>query len=143
MYPYQQMYQQPMQYQQSQQQTGGQNMQIQNGGYVTVRNEEQARNYPVAPGSSLTFFNETEPYCYKKTMSFSPLDHPIFEKYKIVKEEITEPAPPAQERKDPEWRPEIDFICDRIDKLEEELKAIKAKSRPVPRKKEDVKDDSE
>lgn len=143
MYQYQQMYQQPMQFQQPQQQAGGQNMQIQNGGYVTVRNEEQARNYPVAPGSSLTFFNETEPYCYKKTMSFSPLDHPVFERYKIVKEEIAEPAPPAPGEQDPEWRAEIDSIFERIDKLEEELKVLRSKNRPVPRKKEDVKDDSE
>lgn len=142
MYQYQQMYQQPMQFQQPQQ-SSGQNMQIQNGGYVTVRNEEQARNYPVAPGSSLTFFNETEPYCYKKTMSFSPLDHPIFERYRIVKEEIAEAAPPAEKSPDPEWRAEIDSIYAMIDKLEEELKVIKTKNRPTPRKKEDVKDDSE
>lgn len=143
MYPYQQMYQQPMQFQQTQPQSGGQNMQIQNGGYVTVRNEEQARNYPVAPGSSLTFFNETEPYCYKKTMSFSPLDHPVFERYKIVKEEIAEAAPAPEQMPDPEWRAEIDSIYDRIGQLEEELKVIKTKIRPTPRKKEDVKDDSE
>ena len=142
MYQYQQMYQQPMQFQQPQQ-SSGQNMQIQNGGYVTVRNEEQARNYPVAPGSSLTFLNETEPYCYKKTMSFSPLDHPIFERYRIVKEEIAEAAPPAEKSPDPEWRAEIDSIYAMIDKLEEELKVIKTKNRPTPRKKEDVKDDSE
>lgn len=143
MYPYQQMYQQPMQFQQTQQQSGGQNMQIQNGGYVTVRNEEQARNYPVAPGSSLTFFNETEPYCYKKTMSFSPLDHPVFERYKIVKEEIAEAEPVPEQMPDPEWRDEIDSIYARIAAMEEELKAIKAKPRTATKRKEDAKDDSE
>lgn len=70
-YPYQQ--QQPMQ--------------IQNGGLVTVRGIEEARNYPVAPGNSVTFKDETSPYVYTKTQGFSQLDRPVFEKYRLVKEE--------------------------------------------------------
>lgn len=61
--------------------------QIQNGGFVAVPNEETARNYPVAPGTSITFKNENAPYVYTKTMGFSQLDRPIFEKFKLVKEE--------------------------------------------------------
>ena len=62
--------------------------QIQNGGFVSVRSESEARNYPVAIGNSVTFKDETEPYVYTKTMGFSQLDRPIFEKYKLVKEEV-------------------------------------------------------
>jgi hypothetical protein len=62
--------------------------QIQNGGFISVRSETEARNYPVAPGNSVTFFDETVRYCYTKT-SLSQLEAPRFEKYKLVKEEET------------------------------------------------------
>lgn len=89
-YPYsnpyiQQPYQAPVQYQAPFQQQ--QQQQIQNGGFISVRNESEARGYPVAPGNSITFKDETAPYVYTKTMGFSQLDQPIFEKYKLVKEE--------------------------------------------------------
>lgn len=61
---------------------------IQNSGFVSVRSEVEARNYPVAPGNSITFKDETAPYVYTKTMGFSQLDRPNFEKYKLVKEDI-------------------------------------------------------
>lgn len=64
--------------------------QIQNGGFVSVASEDDARKYPVAPGNSVTFKNENAPYVYTKTMGFSQLDRPLFEKYRLVKEEDNE-----------------------------------------------------
>lgn len=61
--------------------------QIQNGGFVSVRSEQEARNYPIAPGNSVTFKDENQPFVYVKTMGFSQLDRPRFEKYRLVKEE--------------------------------------------------------
>lgn len=61
--------------------------QIQNGGFISVPGIDAARNYPVAPGNSVTFKDENAPYVYTKTMGFSPLDRPIFEKFRLVKEE--------------------------------------------------------
>ena len=61
--------------------------QAQTSGFVSVRSEEEARNYPVAYGNSVTFKDENAPYIYTKTMGFSQLDRPIFDKYKLVKEE--------------------------------------------------------
>lgn len=91
-YPYnnpyiQQSYQVPIQYQVPFQQQQQQQQQIQNSGIISVRNEGEARSYPVAPGNSITFKDETAPYIYTKTMGFSQLDQPIFEKYKLFKEE--------------------------------------------------------
>lgn len=78
-YPYNQPnFQMPMQQQAPQ---------IQTNGLISVRTEEEARNYPIGYGNSVTFKNETEPYIYTKTMGFSQLDRPIFEKFKLVKEE--------------------------------------------------------
>lgn len=67
---------------------------IQNSGFVSVPSEVVARNYPVAPGNSVTFIDENAPYCYTKTMGFSQLDRPKFEKFKLVKEE--EPLQPPE-----------------------------------------------
>ena len=55
--------------------------------FITVRSEAEARNYPVAYGNSVTFKDETAPYVYSKTMGFSQLDKPVFEKYRLIKEE--------------------------------------------------------
>ena len=98
--PYQQYqpnFQQQMQnqsnYQQSQQPI---QQQIQNGGFVSVHNENEARNYPIAPGNSVTFKDENAPYVYTKTQGFSQLDRPVFEKYRLVKEEEYQPQQVAQ-----------------------------------------------
>lgn len=73
-----------------------QNQQIQNGGFVSVHNENEARNYPIAPGNSVTFKDENAPYVYTKTQGFSQLDRPVFEKYRLVKEEEYQPQQVAQ-----------------------------------------------
>lgn len=67
-------------------------LQIQSSGLVSVRNIDEAMNYPVEPGKSITFKDETAPYIYTKTMGFSQLDRPIFEKYRLIKEETHEPV---------------------------------------------------
>ena len=58
--------------------------------FVLVRNEMEARNYPVAYGNSVTFKDETAPYVYSKTMGFSQLDKPMLEKYRLIEEEAEE-----------------------------------------------------
>lgn len=78
-----QMMQQPMQQQQ---------YPVVQSGFVRVRNENEARMYPVQPGCSITFVDESIPYCYTKTVNMGQLDRPIFEKYRLVKEDDA-PAP--------------------------------------------------
>ena len=87
MFPqYPQNYPQNYQFNQPQAQQAPQQMQIQNGGFVSIRGEQEARNFPVQIGTSVTFKDETAPYIYTKTMGFSQLDIPKFEKFKLVKE---------------------------------------------------------
>lgn len=115
---------QPYQMPQIQQQP----QQIQNGGYMTVRSEDEARNYPIALGNSMTFFNEREPYCYKKTMGFSPLDRPTFERYRIIKEESPDiqeiPNTQTNTHKDDKSlniskiQNDMNILSERIDRLE-------------------------
>lgn len=88
--------------------------QIQNSGFVSVPSETVARNYPVAPGNSVTFIDENAPYCYTKTMGFSQLDRPRFEKFRLVKEE--EAAQPTQASTDAQ---KVDYA------LKSELQSLK------------------
>ena len=134
--PYQQYqpnFQQQMQnqsnYQQSQQPI---QQQIQNGGFVSVHNENEARNYPIAPGNSVTFKDENAPYVYTKTQGFSQLDRPVFEKYRLVKEEEYQPqqvaqnAPTSAEKT--EQASNIDYAKkDEITALWSEIEALKSK----------------
>ena len=108
MYPYQyQMFQQPV-IPQQQQITPS---------VVSVRSMQEAQNYPVAPGNSVMFRDENAPYVYTKTMGYSQLDRPTFERYRLVKEEITEPAqvPVTADRT------EIEQIRAEIERIKQEL----------------------
>ena len=89
--------------------------QIQNGGFVSVRSEEEARNYPVAIGNSVTFHDETSAHVYTKTMGCSQFDRPVFKKYKLVEEDVEEDLA------------EIDSVKTDIKKLWSEINALKRK----------------
>lgn len=56
-------------------------------GFIDVRNEQEARNYPIAPGNGLRFHNINEPYIYEKIMGFSQFEQPTFTKYRLVRED--------------------------------------------------------
>lgn len=103
--------------------------QIQNGGFLTAPSEEYARNYPVALGNSVTFKDEHAPYVYTKTMGFSQLDSPKFEKYKLIKEDAENPpivpVEPAQDNK---------VINDTLDDLKAEIEAVKQDIKSIKEK---------
>lgn len=128
--PYYQQQLQQMQQQQVQQQ-----QQALNGGYVTVRSEEEARAYPVAQGASVTFFNETEPFCYKKSAGTSPLDPPTFEIYKILKVESPKQQNPSVNTPK-EQRLENDPIFDEIAVLKKQVAELQDKYNELIAKKE-------
>lgn len=89
----------------------------QNAGFLSVRSEAEARNYPVAYGNSVTFKDETAPFIYTKTMGFSQLDRPTFEKYRIVKED----TPVDQPEKTEEPKVEIKDHTEEIERLKSDL----------------------
>lgn len=142
--PYQSNYYQPQQQMPVQAQP-----QIQNGGFVSVRNEAEARNYPIAIGTSVTFKDENAPYIYNKTMGFSQLDAPRFDKYRLVKEDTAEKPQEVQN-----GALDNSLIENTINDLKREIEALwteievlkkKANNKPIPatKKKEIVSDDSE
>lgn len=93
MNPYAQMamqqYQQNMQMQQPQ-------PQAQSNAIIHVPSEEVARRWDVAPNSSVTFIDDSKPYCYTKSMGMSMLEAPVFKRFKLVEE--TEPVPASDEQ---------------------------------------------
>lgn len=102
---------------------------IQNGGFVSVTSEEEARRYPVAPGNSVTFKNENAPYVYTKTMGFSQLDRPLFEIYRLVKEEdtlnqISENKKSDDENKEYLSQEDLDPLVKDIKNIQTKIKTI-------------------
>lgn len=141
--PYPQYYQQ-MQSMQSMSQPQMQQQlsipQISNG-FISVRSEIEARNYPVGLGNSVTFKDENAPYVYTKTMGFSQLETPRFEKYKLVKEE-----PVLTQEDTSNSKIDISSMEEDIETLKREIEALKRevfKSTPQRKKKEVTDNDTE
>lgn len=128
-YQNQPMYPVPQQMNQAQiqQQSPLQQMpqQMQSGGFMSVRTEQEARNYPVAPGNVITFKIENQPYVCEKAQGFSQLEGPVFNKYRLVKEEEVIEQEPV---KTPENSLEKD-----IEYLKEEVRLLKEKIYAKPK----------
>ena len=95
---------------------------VQSCGLVNVRSAQEAFNYPVAPGASVTMKDETAPYIYVKTRGFSQLEEPVFEQFQLVKvdnsQKVAEPAQTAS----PEYALKSDLAA-----LQEEIDLLKKK----------------
>lgn len=135
--------QQPAQMPGAGQQAQAQQPAIQQSGFVLVQSEQEARAYPVAPGNSITFKDESGPFCYVKTMSFNQLDRPVFERYRLVKEDApseTREAPTMHEQLAPTknttyaTKDDLAELWDELDALKEKLKAQAEKKTVKARK---------
>lgn len=113
-----------------------QQLQIQNGGFVSVRSAQEAFNYPVALGNSVTFKDETAPFIYVKTRGFSQLEEPVFEQFQLVKVNTTQKASEtpvqaieAREGNDTGYALKSDTaaLWDEIEALKKRLSELKAK----------------
>lgn len=60
--------------------------QAQNNTIIHVPSEEVARRWDVAPNSSVTFIDDSKPYCYTKSMGMSMLEAPVFKRFRLVEE---------------------------------------------------------
>lgn len=136
------MMQQNQQMQQAQQNQPVQQPTIQQSGFVLVPSEQEARNYPVAPGNSITFKDENAPYCYVKTMGFNQLDRPTFERYRLVKEDspvAAQNAPTSADStegsKDTAYalKSDLGAIWSELDAIKEKLK-VQAEKKPAKKK---------
>ena len=100
--------------------------QTQNSGCVFVRNEQEARNYPVAYGNSVVFRDENAPCIYVKTMGFSQSDRPMFEKYVRAQETPQNASQtPAVNESD---TVDMEKLQKEIEAIRSELEALKKKT---------------
>ena len=143
MYPYQPMYQQQMPFQQQAQpqQANNQTMQIQNGGFVPIRDENMVYSYPVEYGKCVTFKVEGQPIVLEKSMGFSQLEAPKIKRYRLVEEETTVNEQ-VNDLPEPEWKSEISDVQGKISALEKDIQYLKAKARTDNRKKGENQDDT-
>ena len=100
-----------------------------------MRGVDEARGYPVAPGNSVTFKDETAPYVYVKTMGFSQLDTPRFERFRLVREDDAAPDP-APQNAQPDLsayatHADTDALKGDITALKADVAALKAKFSPI------------
>ena len=109
----------PSQTQQVQQTTQPQ-MQIQNGGFVVVRSEQEVYNYPISLGSCITFKIEGQPIVMEKIMGFSQLEAPRIKRYRLVEEEVQNEPQKSTETETFDAKD----INTTIDNLKAEIKAI-------------------
>lgn len=113
-------------------------------GLISIPSETDARNYPVGYGQSVSFRDENAPYLYTKTMGFSQLEPPKFEKYKLIKESADSPDKPLennQTEKLPTYaeKSDIEDVRAEIRGLKDEVAKLKEKKK----KKEVIVDDDD
>lgn len=102
---------------------------IQDGGFVMIASEQDAWSYPVRHGTSVMFRDEKLPYIYTKTLGFSQMDSPIFEKYRLVKEtpQSSQNAQNAPEKESKDILPiyatkaEFEALREEVERLRKEL----------------------
>lgn len=118
--------------------------QIQNGGFISVQNIDVARNWPVAPGNSVTFKDESAPYIYTKTMGYNQLDTPRFERFRLVKEEDASQKPvngPVSASSEKTVDLSAYALKTDLDALQAQIEAIEKKLKGVPEGKHIKKED--
>lgn len=115
-----------------------QNQQVQNAGFILVPTEEDAYRYPVALGKCVTFKVENEPIVIEKSMSFSQLDTPRIDRYRLVREDIVEAAQPLE---DIETEESVD-LKEEIQAIRRDIEGIKEKlTKTTTKKKEESADE--
>lgn len=112
---------------------------IRNNGFIVVPTEEDAYKYPVAPGNCVTCKIENEPIVIEKSMSFSQLDNPRIDRYRLVREEVIE-APKTIEEVEVDDTPSDELKLE-IEAIRHDLEDIKKhlysnQTKPSSRKRE-------
>lgn len=122
--------------QQNQQMMAERNSQTQGTVFTPVHSDNEVLNSPVAPGNTIYFKHETEPYIYTKSMGMSQFEVPQTKKYKLEEVEMVNGALSIpndsnnqQSENQPKYLLESDIkpILDDLRECKEELNNLKAK----------------
>lgn len=132
---YPQYYQPQQYYQQSQpqpqpqpqaQQSQGQPKQTQQTSFVSVRSIDEAKNYPIAPGNSITFIDETRPFVYVKSKGNSGFDLADFKIYELVEQKEQQTIDTHSNKSQFVTFAELNPIFEEINALKTEISGLKA-----------------
>jgi hypothetical protein len=98
-----------------------------NSGFINVRSAQEAYNYPVAPGASVTFKDETAPFIYVKTRGFNQLEEPVFEQFQLVKVDNSQKTTDPAQTESPEYalKADITALQSEIDLLKKKISEYK------------------
>lgn len=88
---------------------------MQNGGFISIPNENMVATYPVAPGNCVTFKVEGQPIVLEKSMGFSQLESPRIKRFRLVEEDAPEAETPNS----------MDELNNRLDELNYELNELR------------------
>jgi hypothetical protein len=92
-------------------------------GFISVRSENEAINYPVAPGNCVTFKIEGQPIVIEKSMGFSQFDSPKFDRYRLVKEDMPKP----EEHQHDADSKSLESIMSEIDRMKSDINDLKSR----------------
>lgn len=109
-----------------------QSQQTQNGGFVSVPNENAVYSYPVAMGNVVTFKIEGKPIVMEKAMGFSQFESPRIKRFRLVEEDVERPKEESVDLSDMEKvKSDIREIWGKLDEIENSRK--KNQSQPQPK----------
>lgn len=122
---------------------------IQNSGFVLTMSEDEAYRYPVAPGHCVTCKVVNKPIVIEKSMSFSQLDNPKIDRYRLVKEEVVDEPKSVEvveteKSSNEELKAEIEAMRQDIEDIKKKLYSNnqnQSQNKPVAKKKEVVDND--
>lgn len=106
----------------------------QSGDFVPIPSEEDARNFPIQRGTSITFKDENLPFIYIKKLGMGQLDSPTFEVYEITKRTTSQNAQRAEKAPQRDetdklsnyvTKAEYGQICDEIDSIRETVERLR------------------
>lgn len=109
---------------------------IRQNGFIRVKDEAEVDAYPVAPGNSVTFIHESEPFVFVKTLGFSQFDRPVKEKYRLVKEAPDEPNKPVSGADKESVSPTAEYAkAADVAKLQRDVEALRVSVRTLNERK--------
>jgi len=97
---------------------------MQNGGFISIPNENMVTTYPVAPGNCVTFKVEGQPIVLEKSMGFSQLESPRIKRFRLVEEDAPEVETPNSMD---ELNNRLDELNCELNELRDEIDALKPK----------------
>lgn len=104
--------------------------QMQNGGFVSVPNEEMVYSYPVAMGNCVTFKIEGKPIVMEKSVGFSQFESPKVKRFRLVEEDAETTKPQDGSRA----ISEIDKLKLDIEEIWGKLDEIENSKKPTPKR---------